>query len=284
MNIPESLVENLCSGLSVAWCGAGTSITSGLPTWQELLHRLIETCRNAGLNNEEINELHTMRERGDVDDVADYCRMFLGEGEYRQFLERLFNNTGKPSDIIYKLIELPFSIILTANYDKVIEQAIANKKSTFPDVFTNQDVNSIWRRMAKKEFFILKVHGDINRPETVVLSAQDYIKHVFGNASFMQYIQRLFMSHTVLFIGSSLRDLYIRRILEEISYLTDGFGMPHFALLYQPGKVESRMLRERFNVTVIPIQDWGELPHFLDELKNLVENGIETANNKIAPE
>ncbi len=271
LKIPQTLVEHLQSGLCVAWCGAGMSIASGLPTWLQLVNEFIVACSSSGLSADDYDELRSMQEAGQLDDVIDYCRDFLGEGEYRQFLARLFENSGPPSELHQKIIRLPFPAILTTNYDRLIEQTIAQQTSTIPTILTNHDVTPLWRRTSKNEFFVLKVHGDIDRPDTVVLSSQDYTQHVFGNLPFMQFIQRLFMSKTVLFLGTSLQDVYIRRFLEETRYLTKGVGMPHFALIYRAGNIQARLLRDRYNVTVISIEDWSEIPAFLDELKVRVE-------------
>jgi hypothetical protein len=116
---------------------------------------------------------------------------------------------------------------------------------------TAQDAQTLWKQVARREFFILKVHGDIVRPDTLVFTSRDYTSHVFGNLPFMGFLQRLMLSHSVLFIGSSLTDVYIRRILEETSYMTRGVGLPHFALLPNVGSVQARILRDRYNIRAI---------------------------------
>jgi len=150
-----------------------------------------------------------------------------------------------------KLLDIPFSAILTTNYDKLIEHAVANRNSKIPPVFTNRDTPTLSRRLAENEFFILKAHGDIERPETIVLSSKDYTDHVFGNLPFIQFLQRLLTAKSVLFIGTSFTEPYILRLLEETRCLTAGVGLQHFALLPHAGIIRSRLLRDRYNVSVI---------------------------------
>ena len=171
--VPNALVEHIKAGLGVLWCGAGLSASFGLPTWNLLILRMVQACAENGLSKSELEELNELQDSGYLDDVADFCRGFLGEPEYRELLCRLFESCNLSSALHQKLLEIHFSAILTTNYDKLIEHAVANRNSKIPPVLTNRDVPTLWRRLARNEFFILKVHGDIERPETIVLSSKD---------------------------------------------------------------------------------------------------------------
>jgi hypothetical protein len=252
--IPDTLLDHLRAGQCVAWCGAGISLMSGLPSWSELVTGLIAACEKKGLPSGDCKELHQMLEGKFYDDVVDYCRSFLGTGEYRKFLVGLFRAQRNPSALHQQLARLPFAAVVTTNYDAILENLIAQDRGVIPTILSNEkkDVTELWPMFARNEFFIFKAHGDINRPETVVLSSRDYANLIFGNPGFMQFIQVLFISKSLLFVGTSLSDLYVRRMLEEIRYLSGGVAMPHFAICPRPGPILSRSWRERFNVSVIP--------------------------------
>lgn len=249
--IPNALVEQIKAGLCVIWCGAGLSVSSGLPTWPLLILRMVQACAENGLSKSELEELNELQDSGYLDDVADFCRSFLGEPEYRELLRRVFEPGNLSSVLCQKLLEIPFSAILTTNYDKLIEHAVAHRNSKIPPVLTNRDAPTLWRRLARKEFFILKVHGDIEQPETIVLSSKDYTDHVFGNLHFIAFLQHLLTAKSVLFIGTSFTEPYVLRLLEETRFLTAGIGLQHFALLPDAGRIRSRLLRDRYNVAVI---------------------------------
>src|SRR4029078_11356490 len=110
-------------------------------------------------------------------------------------------------------VQLPVPAILTSNYDRLLETSVAKLTGSLARVLTSQDSTTLWTHLAKREFFILKVHGDITKPDSVVFTSRDYTNHVFGNLPFMTFLQRLLLGHSVLFIGSSLSDIYMRRIL-----------------------------------------------------------------------
>jgi SIR2-like domain len=249
--IPRTLKDHLKRGLCIPWCGAGLSMPAGLPSWDNLVRQMIEVSREHGLGEPEYEELVSLYQARFYDDVIDYCRQTLGEGEYRQFLDDTFGSGIAHSYLHEEVASLDVPAIFTTNYDRLLEAALIKRGVSLPTVLTSHDTTTLWRRTARDEFFILKVHGDITRPDTVVLSSKDYTEHVFGNLAFMQYLQRVLLSKSFLFIGTSLNDVYVRRILEESAFLTRGVGMPHFAVLANTGAIRSKLLRERFNIHVI---------------------------------
>jgi hypothetical protein len=266
--LPDTLIENLRAGLCVPWCGAGVSLASGMPSWSQLVESIIDTCTSNGLDAAGTAELKSLAQRGNLDDVVDFARGFLGEGEYRQFLSRLFGGSSHPNEIHTSLMDLPVPAVFTTNYDRLLEQALIAKSGVLPNVYTSHDGTMLWRQFATRQFFVLKVHGDIVRPDTVVLSSRDYSKHIFGNLAFMSFLQRIFVSTSILFIGTALADQYLRRLLEETTFMTQGVAMPHFAIMVRTGPIEKRLLRDRFNIRII---DPGSYADIAPLLKNLAE-------------
>jgi hypothetical protein len=212
---------------------------------------MLEAAVNYGVTANQEGELREMLAAREFEDVVEFCRDHLGEGEYRTYLERMFGSSLKPSIVHDRIASWKVPALLTTNYDRLIETALTRHSGSLPHVLTGDDVQTLWRHFSRGEFFLLKVHGDIVRPNTVVLTMRDYTKHVFGNMPFMTFLQRVVLSRSLLFIGSSLNDIYIRRLLEETTFLTGGVGMPHFALLPNPGPIRSRLLRDRFNIVAL---------------------------------
>lgn len=272
--LPRQLVENFEGGLCIPWCGAGVSLGSGLPAWSGLVRAMIDQSLAeplAELPREQADELHFMYENGAFEDVVDFCRESMGEGEYRDFLARTLGR-GDPSALHKKIASLPVPAILTSNQDRLLEAALVQVRGELPRVLTSQDTITLWKHLAKRDFFLLKIHGDIVRPDTVVFTARDYITHVFGNLPFMTFLQRMILGHSILFMGTSLKDVYVRRILEETTYITEGVGLPHYALLPNPGSIQAQLLRDKYNIRVIaydpgPSGDHeGQIMSLLDEL------------------
>ena len=77
----------------------------------------------------------------------------------------------------------------------------------------------------------------------------------------MTFLTNTLLTKSMLFIGTSLNDVYVKRILEETMFITGGLSVPHFAILANVGTIEKRMLRERFNIHVIAYTTTGEGDH-----------------------
>ena len=261
LKFSETLLENLRQSLCIPWCGAGLSKACDLPLWGELVQKLMHySFASNFISTEEYDELRHLQARGKYDDIVDFCRLSLGEIEYSIFLERLFGGDIKPSRIHECLAQFPVPAMFTTNYDRVLENILIKNKGVFP-VLTAQDASGLWRQASKKEFFLLKIHGDISKPGTVILSSSDYTKHVFGNQAFMTFLTNTLLTKSMLFIGTSLNDVYVKRMLEETMFITGGLSVPHFAILANVGTIEKRMLRERFNIHVIAYTTTSESDH-----------------------
>jgi hypothetical protein len=262
-------VESLQQGLCIPWCGAGVSIASGLPDWKGLARMMIDAARNsAAISESQEAELDSLFDAGAFEDVIDFSRERLSTDDYREMLEHIVRSDAPRSRLQNAVARLHAPAIFTTNVDRLIEAAVAERKGIAPAVFTSRDIESVVRYFVRGRFFVLKVHGSIEYPQTVVLSGRDYTKHVFGNTAFMQFLHLVFMSRSVLFIGTALGDAYLRRMLEENAYLTGGVGMPHYALRArsEAGEILSKILRDRFNITVIPCDNHDEVASRLEEL------------------
>ncbi len=280
MILPGKLVECMASGLSIPWCGSGISVESKLPTWAGLVRSMMEEA-SIGLTEEEKGELDGLYKQRAFEDIVDYCRRRMRDQTYRDFLISALDH-GIPNDIHCAVVRLPVPAILTTNYDRLLETAFAQTRGLLPRVNTANDAPALWERLARREFFILKVHGDLTRFETLVFTSRDYTEQLFGNHPFMAFLKRLMLSHSFLFIGASLLDFYTRRILEETSYMTRGAGLPHFAILPNVGSVQSKILLDRYNIQAIsyPVRtDADHKPRILEILEALMGESKDYAIN-----
>jgi len=246
--IPKTLSEFVRDGRCVAWVGAGLSAACDLPLWKDTVDEFVKACSDQGLTLAEVKELNELQKKSELEDVAAFCKSELGENEYGRVLMRLFRHEEKSSALHEQLASLPFAAILTTNYDCLIEDSTFRTRGRSP-VYTHQDGAALWQQLAQDEHFILKLHGDIQRPRSVIFTGDEYTRHVFGNLALMEFLRRLFSVRSVLFLGTSLTDTYVRMMLEEIAWLTKNSGPPHYALVPGIGRIQSKLWRDRYNVT-----------------------------------
>ena len=97
---------------------------AGLPDWKSLLESMVTEIENDGAADEGAAELRALIEGGKLLDVADHCRQRLGERRYQELLgEKLRGGSGDIPEIHRFVTQLPFSAIVTTNYDKLLERA-----------------------------------------------------------------------------------------------------------------------------------------------------------------
>lgn len=100
--------------------------------------------------------------------------------------------------------------IITTNYDHFIETIFEGFQ-----VFTGQD-ELIFANLAESGE-IYKIHGSAEKPESIIITADDYQNFEKMSAYLIAKILTIFLEYPIIFLGYSLQDRNIRNILKTIS-------------------------------------------------------------------
>lgn len=275
--IPDSLREAYATNRCAVLVGAGASAGSGLPLWGGLLELMIAT-----------GEKHRVV---DASKAAEYRKLLSNPGKYLMVASGLKEDLGTYFDgfiestfvtprpvatelhnALLALDKLQF--VLTTNYDTILERTFRSKD---PDVSvcTFRDVGEVQRRLSKREFFILKAHGDAARSGNgIVLTDVDYRNILFRQPAYQSLLSAMFTMFTIVFVGASLTDPEISLLLSSISdsFSPSGSGPSHFALMPNEDltSVEQQRWFKDFNVQLIPvskIDNYAEMTAFLKALQ-----------------
>ena len=100
--------------------------------------------------------------------------------------------------------------VITTNWDNLVE-------ALYPDykVFVGQDELLFANPQSIGEIY--KIHGGATRPESLVLTAEDYEDFQQKNPYLASKLITLFVEHPIVFIGYSLADKNIRRLLKAVA-------------------------------------------------------------------
>ncbi len=255
--------------------GAGASKGAGLPLWGEFLSQLVDTAEHDTLIDKDRADMYRgLLTRPDKFlMVAAAIKANLGP-LFDESVERIFTKSGaKPTDLhhaLVKLDKLPF--ILTINYDSLIEDAylVAGRRIA-PSSFV--DAGDVHRRLSRREFFLLKAHGDANRVGNgIVLTEVDYRNLLYSNPGYRSLLSVMFTMYSMVFVGASMADPEINLLL---GYIADAFsstaGPVHYALLANEDITEAERERwlQDFKVHIIKISkadNYRELTEFLQVL------------------
>ncbi|MNW41525.1 hypothetical protein D3C74_186670 [compost metagenome] len=211
----------------VFFVGAGVSMISNYPQWWELVNKFyIE------LYGEE-KEVYTQ------DELLRTPQIFFdvkGAEQYNKILKEIFDVERDVNDIHEKIVALRPYHIMTTNYDDLIEKVWYKRGQYFSLISADQDVAA-----AVSDRSLIKIHGDFKRGfygENIVLKESDYMNYEQNFPLISNLTKNIIATHTVVFIGYSLRDYNINLLLNWVKHIQgDSFNSPFF-IRTDPDKIE----------------------------------------------
>jgi signal transduction histidine kinase/ActR/RegA family two-component response regulator len=272
IQFPQDLIDAFNSDEVVCVVGSGPSIAAGYPSWSELLLLMIGECEKQLVGFKQGPELRKLLKQGHLLEVADECAKLLAGHLYQDFFQRTFRKESiRPTKLHNQLTQLPFSAILTTNYDNLLERAyiLKNRATAFPFVFTQKNVAQLPRLASERRFFIFKMHGDADDVQTIVLTEQDYKEVIHNDELYQTALSQILATRTMLFLGFGLRDDHLNLILGKQSALFKAYGRRHYALLPDPGTILPKSFLEHYNISVIPYDSKGNHADLEKLLKSL---------------
>ncbi|OPA57183.1 hypothetical protein BZY59_28705 [Pseudomonas aeruginosa] len=179
----------------------------------------------------------------------------------------------KPTPLHQALVSLDkLQFVVTTNYDTLLERAY-RKLDDDVSVCSFTDTGEVQRRLSRREFFILKAHGDATKlGNKIILTDADYRNLLFNQRAYQSLLSAMFTMFTVVFVGASMTDPEISLLL---SYIADSFspgaGPTHYALMAEEDitQVERDRWLNDFKIQLITVSkadNYAELTEFLTAL------------------
>ena len=182
----------------VVFAGAGISIDAGVPSWGKLIDEIKKELDLPDYEN----------------DYLKIPQIYFNERQEKEYIEKvrsvLKHNKIKHNEIHEEIFELNPEHILTTNFEDLLEQVI-NKKS-LPFSVVTQDKDLPYSYNTK---LLVKIHGDLNNTD-FVLKEDDYLNYSKNHPLIEAFINSIFASKTVLFIGYSFSDYNLKQIVQNV--------------------------------------------------------------------
>jgi hypothetical protein len=284
----------LKSGRLTLVCGAGVSVGAGIPLWNQLLLRLLESMierlskdhlLNLGSNAaEEFNKRHGASSLI----LGKYLKNNLGKDFEKKVREALYIAKPATCDLIDAIIDIsrpqrdgrPLDSIITFNFDALIEENLVNA-----NVF-NRAIYTEAIKHDPNELPVYHVHGYLPRSgripdETDIVFSEDaYHSQFIDPFSWSNLIQlNKLTQNTCLFVGVSLTDPNLRRLLDVAWRKNPDKTLSHYIIKMLPRFGDSddvlddlaRLLEEQdanaLGINVIWVEDHTEIPFLLKSIR-----------------
>ena len=141
-----------------------------------------------------------------------------------------------PSPLLAALARLPFSLIITTNYDNLFEQAlVAAGKQVKVSIYEpdpRRPTADCPHQPTAENPFVLKLYGDLDRPESVVITDEDFLQFTLRMTDKHPYrpVPQNVMVHLAkwkcLFLGYNFRDYNSRLLFKALRWKMDVVSLP----------------------------------------------------------
>ncbi len=247
MGLPHSLIESVADGECILFTGAGVNYppeqdsvfaSSYPPEVQPPLgDQLSKTIAEEGDLLRSHADLRGLESQiGNLQRMAALYEISHGRKNLVDLIAREVKTGGRgqrrqPSAVVQALARLPFRLAVTTNYDQLYELALGfHGKREIADIY-NPDAtfksNPSMEEPEPDSPRLFKMHGDVDRADSLVITEDDYIQFILRmrDPSPYKVIPSLFefrlMSWPILFIGYSLADINFRLILKTMRWGVD---------------------------------------------------------------
>ena len=245
--------------------GAGVSAPYNLPSWGNLLQKLLFETFNNNNTNTDISfvlsklfpELFPNSPLISARFLEDYFKKQKNGKTFEELVkEALYEEVNRETDSSTIKEILQFCIaparspnldsIITYNYDDILEGALLNSDVEIPF----KSIYKVGMNPQNRELPIYHVHGylpqeqEVDKDYSITLSENLYHKQYNDIYSWNNMVQiNKFKDNVCIFIGISLTDPNIRRLL-DIAVLQKGENLKYhylFKMRYNPNEVEMNL-------------------------------------------
>ncbi len=238
-SIIDKAYQAFSKGPNTLFIGAGVSMSAELPSWKELLKRLLDAAKKNGKNFDSSHYEQLFKESG-------HSSIILG-----RLIQNLFDNKPEMDKVIHSILYLNrenitsptieticriikekqnlVTGVITYNYDDLIEQGLDKIGVKNYSVCENNEPDV--------SFPVCHVHGLLPQynsiSSTIVLSEKEY-HEIYSRAFHWSNVEQLhaLQRSNCFFIGLSMTDPNLRRLLDiakgECNCISD---IRHFAFI-----------------------------------------------------
>ena len=182
--------------------------------------------------------------------AEEYCAYFGKQALHDLINKQLNDAAWAPGELHKSLLELPWSEVLTTNWDTLLERASTEIFQPIYSVASKQEDLSSARSPR-----IVKLHGTIGKTKDLVFTQEDYRKYPQQHAAFVNFSRQVFIENELCLLGFSGDD---PNFLQWAGWVRDHLAT-HTRRIYLVGALglgaAKRKYLESINVSPIDLDD-----------------------------
>lgn len=277
--IKNQINEASKSNQLVVFIGAGMSNNFGFPTWNSLVKQMYQQLTG---------KLPAAKKVFSSDELVRIPQLLRNKNvaAYRKILKECFGaQKVKKADnvLLDEIMKLNPKHIITTNFDTLIETYLRDKENALQKEHSIQEgydklvkhqiayhympvINDSDMILADANHLLLKIHGDVQNMDSLVLCEDDYLGYADSHILMENFIKSLLINHTFLFIGYGVGDSNLKLIMKWVDTIVaskkklDEEKRKKHILLYADKKVMDALQREYFERKQIQVLEFGDLP------------------------
>ncbi|WP_136807139.1 TIR domain-containing protein [Desulfosediminicola flagellatus] len=287
------LAKALHDGRLTLVSGSGVTVDAGVPSWNDLLLQLLGTMitrmstdHALPMSGADANKFHSRYSPSSLV-VGTYLKINLGNDFLKELRDALYCSNPQSSDLLDAIVDLsrpqrdgkPLDSIITFNFDALLEENLEKQNIAHRAIYGEGVRNS------PNELPVYHVHGFLPRkgpiPENmeVVFSEDAYHNQFIDPFSWSNLIQlNKLGQNTCLFIGLSLTDPNLRRLLDVAIRKNPEKTLNHFIIKKTPSNTQSEATMDKLallleeqdanelGLSVIWVDEFHEIPVILNSI------------------
>lgn len=251
-DVCSNICEHLCDRTATLFLGAGVNYgirnQSGqmIPMGSDLADMI---CRDL------IQDKDLKLGLEEASDMAIYKLGTQSVNKYIFSILECFN----PGPAHFSLVQMPWDVIYTTNFDRLIEKAFSSKAIKAAGyVRPVCSVETDLTQFTDQDIIYYKLHGSIDIANTpqgrLILTKADFRDYEKLRKPLFKRLERDFVSRTMVFVGYSFSDDNFRSIIDDCR---EQIGAKMFPLSYavRPGHrpSEATFWKEKYNIQLLDI-------------------------------
>lgn len=276
--LPKPLLDDLVSSRCIPFIGAGLSRNADVPKGAKVPDW-------DGLGRSLAGDIPEFEYSGALDAISAYTHEFGRTRLVEELRRLLLIEEAQPGATHKAFCRIPFEIVFTTNFDFLLERGYSLVRRSCTPI-TGEDQLTIGPKGASVR--IVKLHGDLNHPDKLVVVEQDYDSTLQKYPLMATFLANCLIYHTALFIGYSLDDPDFRQVWQVIGDRLGRLRRNAYALSVEASpQVIARYERRGVKLINLPgrVKDYSKiLADLFTEIDEHISRGIVQASTSLKEE